>query len=143
MGRWEPHAVLRAARTGQAAFGPPGTGGRRAAVPRTGAGSRAPGAARRGGARRGCLHGVRDGVRGAQSAAAAGALPAARRLAARSPRLHGGGGRSAAAGGARAGRGAGERPGALEGAGAGRPDTAQLAGYAGPLPAAPAAATRG
>lgn len=109
-------------------------------MPGSGAGGRALGAARRGGSRRGRLDRVRDGVRGAQPAAAAGVLPADRP---RPPGLHGGGGCGAAAGGARPGYGAGERPSAVDRAGAARPDAAQLAGHAGPLPAAPAAAALG
>lgn len=92
-----------------------------------GARGRAPGAARRGGSRRGRLNRVRGGVREAQPAAAAGALPA---NSPRPPGLHGGGGCGAAPGGARPGHGAGERPCAVDRAGAERPDAAQLAGHA-------------
>lgn len=96
-------------------------------MPGAGARGRAPCAARRGGSRRGRVNRVRDGVRAAQPAAAAGALSVGRQ---RFPVLHGGGGYGAAAGGARPRHGAGERPCAVGRAGAEQPDAAQLAGHA-------------
>lgn len=96
-------------------------------MPGTGAGGRAPGAARRSGSRWGRLNRVRVRVRGAQSAAAAGALPAGHP---RPPGLHRGGGCGGTPGGARPEHGAGERPCTVARAGAERPDAAQLAGHA-------------